>query len=147
MDGYGYVVNVEGAVVRDDAYLVIERGADEDHAPGSLAFPGGKVETPPGGRDPIESTARRELREEVGVDVSEVEYVLSSTFETDDGTPVINVVTLCTDGGGDVSPRASDEVSAVHWLTADEIAARNPPSYFERNVEELEAYRRETTRR
>ena len=85
MDGYTYIVNVDGVVVRDDAYLLIERGANENHASGLLAFPGGKVEQQPGNENAIETTVRRELSEEVGVEVGTVEYVLSTTFETDDG--------------------------------------------------------------
>lgn len=64
-----YVVNVEGAVVRDDEYLLIERAAAKEHASGSLSFPGGKVEQSPGGDATIEATARCELAEEVGIEV------------------------------------------------------------------------------
>lgn len=88
MDEYTYLVNVDGVVVRDDEYFLIERGADEDHASGLLAFPGGKVEQPPVGEDTIETTVTRELYEEVGVEVETVDYVLSTTFETDDGSSV-----------------------------------------------------------
>lgn len=39
-----FVVNVEGAVTRGDRWLVIERGAGEEHAAGTLSFVGGTVE-------------------------------------------------------------------------------------------------------
>ena len=87
MATHRYVVNVEGAVLRDDEYLLIERAAAEDHAAGWLAFPGGKLEASPGTDDAIEATARRELAEEVGLAVGAVDYVSSRTFETDAGTP------------------------------------------------------------
>ncbi|MFC7202185.1 NUDIX domain-containing protein [Haloferax namakaokahaiae] len=141
MDEYAYIVNVDGAVVRDDEYLLIERGADEEHAPGMLAFPGGKVETSPGETYSFEVTARRELREEVGIEVGEVEYVLSNTFEADDGTPCLNVVTLCEYERGEAHPRASDEVAAVHWLTAEEIRERDAPEFLVEYVERLEEHR------
>lgn len=114
IEEYGYVVNVDGAVVRDGEYLLIERGAEEDHAAGVLGFPGGTVEQPPGGDEPIRGTARRELAEEVGVDVGAVEYVTSATFEADDGTLCLNVVTRCESVGGDARAKATDEVAAVH---------------------------------
>ena len=141
MDEYAYVVNVDGAVVRDGKYLLIERADDEEHASGTLAFPGGKVEHALGSKDPIEETATRELYEEVGVEVGDVEYVLSSTFEADDGTQCINIVTLCTYESGEPFPRAPDEVAGVHWLTADEIKERDPPEFFEQYVERIEEYR------
>lgn len=140
MDEYSYVVNVDGVVVRDGEYLLIERGADEEHAPGMLAFPGGKVEQAPGTDDPIEATATREIHEEVGVEVGQVEYVMSRTFEADDGTACINILTVCEYERGEPFPRASEEVADVHWMTAEEILARDPPAYLRGYVEQIEAY-------
>ncbi|MFC6962798.1 NUDIX hydrolase [Halocatena marina] len=142
MDEYAYVVNVDGVVVRNDEYLLIERGHEEDHASGRLAFPGGKVEQPPDENETIEQTAVRELSEEVGVEVGDVEYVLSSTFETDDGTQCLNIVTLCEYVGGEARPRAPDEVAAVHWLSYDEIEEHEAiPPYIERYADRVEAIR------
>lgn len=141
MDEYVYVVNIDGVVVRDGKYLLIERGEDEEHAAGRLSFPGGKVEQAPGNEDPIEETAARELYEEVGVEVSHVQYVLSNTFEADDGTQALNILTLCEYEGGEPYPRAPDEVAAVHWLTADEIRERDPPEFLRRFVDQIEEYR------
>jgi 8-oxo-dGTP diphosphatase len=129
MDEYSYVVNVDGVVVRGEQYLLIERAEQEDHAPGLLSFPGGKIEQPPGNSDVIEATARRELSEEVGITVGDVEYITSQTFETADGTQCLNIVTLCDHEGGKPFPRATDEVAAVHWLTADEIKQRDPLAF------------------
>ncbi|ELZ74813.1 mutT/NUDIX family protein [Haloferax larsenii JCM 13917] len=145
MNQYAYVVNVEGAVVRDGTYLLIERAAEEEHAAGMLAFPGGKVEQPPGHSAPIESTARREIDEEVGVEVGSVEYVHSRTFEAV-GTQCINVVTLCEYEGGEAHARAPDEVAAVHWLSPEEIRDHDDaPEYLKEDVERIEAYRDEST--
>lgn len=141
MQEYAYVVNVDGAVVRDGEYLFIERGADEEHAAGVLAFPGGKVEQPPESGDAIRETARRELFEEVGIEVGAVEYVTSATFEADDGTRCLNVVTRCEHAGGEAHPKAADEVAAVHWLSPDELGAHEDiPAYVEAYVEQVEAH-------
>lgn len=142
MDEYAYVVNVDAAVVRDGEYCCIERSADEDHAAGELSFPGGKLEAPPGTADAIERTAAREVREEVGVEVGEVRYVCSSTFEADDGTPCCNVVTLCAYEAGEACVREPAEVAAVHWLTPDAIGEHpDAPPYFREYVERVEAVR------
>ena len=142
MEEYAYVVNVDGVVVRDGEYLFIERGADEDHAAGLLGFPGGKVERPPDGGDALAETARRELFEEVGVEVGDVEYVHSSTFETDGGTRCLNVVALCEYVSGEAHPRATDEVAATHWLSSEDIEDREDvPAFTERYVELVEAVR------
>lgn len=142
MDAEPYVVNVEGAVVDGGEYLLIERAADEEHAAGSLAFPGGKVENPPEGEDAIEATARRELREEVGIEVGAVEYVHSRTFVADDGTPCLNVVTRCEHVGGEPRVREPGEVAAVHWVTPEELRDRDDvPGFLVRDVERIEDLR------
>jgi 8-oxo-dGTP diphosphatase len=142
MDEYAYVVNVEGAVVRDGEYLLIERAADEDHAAGSLAFPGGKVEQAPGGEGTFEATARRELAEEVGIEVGAVEYVHSRTFEADTGAEVVDVVTLCEHVAGEPEPREPEEVAAVHWLGPAEIRDHEAaPEFLVQDVERIEATR------
>ena len=85
-----FVVNVEGATEKEGGYLMIVSAADVAHAPGALSFPGGKVEAADGPDDALESTLRREIREEVGVEV-EMRYVESSRFDTDDGKQVVGV--------------------------------------------------------
>lgn len=118
-----YIVNVEGIVVRDGRFLLGVRSEAEEHAPGTLAPPGGKVE---GGAAAhiLEETARREVREEVGVEVAdEITYLGSSLFVTAAGVPVVNVVMLCRYRAGTAAPVAADEFSSVAWLTAAEVAA------------------------
>lgn len=135
-----YVVNVDVAVARAGEYLFIERAAGESHAAGTLAFPGGKVEDPPDEDDPIAATARREVSEETGVTVEDVEYVLSNTFESDDGQSVLNVVVRGEYASGTAHVRAEDEVAAVHWLSPDTLDGRDDvPPYLETYVERVEA--------
>jgi len=142
MRDHAYVLNVDGAVVRDGEYLLIERAAGKGHAAGTLAFPGGRVEQDPGGENTFETTARRELREEVGIEVGAIQYVCSSTFEDDRGTRCCNVVLLCEHAGGEAHPRASDEVAAVRWLSPEEIAAHeDAPAFLSGYVDRVETLR------
>lgn len=90
-----FVINVEGVIERDGQYLMIVRGSNESHAPGALSFPGGKVERTDGPGNALESTLRREVLEEVGVEVSErMTYLESRLFDMDDGRKVLNVLFL-----------------------------------------------------
>ncbi|MFB6361601.1 MAG: NUDIX hydrolase [Halobacteriales archaeon] len=142
LDQSTYVVNVEGAVVKDNQYLLIERAAADEHASGALAFPGGKVEVKPGVSDPIEATVRRELMEEVGIRIGEVEYIRSRTFETDTGSNCLNIVTYCKYTGGEPWPREPDEVADIVWMTPEEIAVHDEvPDFLKRDVERIESVR------
>lgn len=142
MDARHFVVNVDAAVSQDGEYLLIERAASEDHAAGMLGLPGGKVEWAAGDSDVFEQTVVRELDEEVGIDVENVEYVLSSLFEADDGTPCLNVVTTADHAAGTATVRAADEVAAVHWFSMDEIRAMDAvPTFTEQYLERVEDVR------
>lgn len=129
MDEYAYVVNVDAAVARGDEYVVVERSAEEAHAAGLLAFPGGKVEQREGA-DAVEATARREVREEVGVEVGSVEYVASNTFVADDGTPCLNVLTRCEYVDGEPTARDPAEVADAFWLSHDDLVSREDVPAF-----------------
>jgi len=157
MDEYAHVVNVDGVVARardeesNDSgdstieYLLIERSAEEDHAAGLLGLPGGKLEPEPGTDHAIEATVAREIEEEVGVAVTDIEYVCSGTFETDTGHQCLNVVTRCEYDGGDARARDPEEVAAVHWHTLAELRAREDVPAFTETYVERAATAREST--
>jgi len=134
-----YVVNVDCAVRRGEEYLFVERAASEEHAAGQLAFPGGKLEDPPAGEDAVAATARREVHEETGVEVRDVAYVTSGTFVSDTGDDVLNVVATGDYADGEAHPREPEEIGAVHWLTPDELATRDPPEFMLGYVDAVEA--------
>ena len=142
MPDHRYIVNVEGAVVKDERYLMIIRGEGEEHAAGVLAFPGGKVEDDEMASGVLEETARRELREEVDIEVGdEMVYVGSASFVAGDAQ-VVDVVFLCRYRSGD--PRACDpkEVATVQWMTPAEILAHpKSPPWMDPTIKRVEKVR------
>jgi len=139
MDEYALVVNVDVAVVRDGDYLVVERGSEEDHAAGALAFPGGKVE-PDAPGDAVRETARREVSEEVGVEVGEVSCVTSNTFTADGGAECLNVVVRAAHESGEPEVREPAEVADAFWLPHDDLLAREDvPEYVAAYAEAVAA--------
>jgi 8-oxo-dGTP diphosphatase len=130
MDKPAYVINTDGVVDKDDQYLLIERGSDEEHASGELAFPGGTVEAEPFEQEVLTDTVRREVLEEVGITITDINFIYSNTFEINDDTLCLNVVMLCSYAGGNAHVRDEDEVAAVHWKTYDEIVADDDVPQF-----------------
>jgi 8-oxo-dGTP diphosphatase len=135
-----FIVNVEVAVRRQDGrYLMIVRGAAEDHAAGVLAFPGGKVDAGIGA-DVLEATAIREVREEVGLEVSDPVYVESHTFEVG-STHVVDIVLLVHYRGGEPAIADPDEVAGVRWLSIDEMRANaDTPEWVLPTLDRLERF-------
>lgn len=117
-----FIVNVEGAICQDEKWLVINRSSKEEHAGGTLSLVGGKADVEGNTLDILERTVKRELYEEVGINIKDaVTFVYSSSFVTDDGCNVINIVFLCEYDNGTAHCKSPDEVDAVHWMTYDEI--------------------------
>ncbi len=86
MTDFRPIVNVEGAVVKGVHYLMIVRGAKETHAAGTLSLPGGKLEPIEPQDNVLEATLRREIREEVGVEIDgNMDYLESTFFLSDAG--------------------------------------------------------------
>lgn len=136
-----FIVNVEAAIYKDGRYLIIRRGVEESHAAGKFSLVGGKVEHSDA---TIEAALRREILEEVCLEVApELVYIESSTFSTNAGDAVINVVFLCKYIGGRAKIRNRDEVSELHWLTASELRIHgDAPEWTRRSVELAEHIRR-----
>ncbi len=116
-----FIVNVEGAIYKGDKWLIGKRSEKEEHAGGALSLIGGKVEHKEAGLDILEKTVQREILEEVNVQVETPEYLLSTSFITDTGIPVVNVVYLCKYKSGKAVAKDPDEVTAVCWMTTEEI--------------------------
>ncbi len=122
MDSLFYIVNVEAAIYHDDKWLIITRSQKEKHAGGTLALVGGKVETQDIGNDILEKTLKREILEEVGIEIyDDMQYVKSSFFITQEGQPVVDIVFLCKYKQGEPRALIPDELSAVEWMSTHDI--------------------------
>ena len=139
---YLHVVNVEIAIVREDRYLMVLRGEGEDHAGGTLSFPGGKVDPGEPEAAVLEMTARREAREEVGLEVQDLRFVESKSFRVADGTRVVDVVFLARAAPGEPMPGDPTEVADLLWLTAEEILAHpRTPRWIAQSIRAAEGLR------
>ncbi|MBL8155550.1 MAG: NUDIX hydrolase [Anaerolineae bacterium] len=118
-----FIVIIEALVCRADHYVVVRRSLNEDQAPGALSFVSGKIEAESPEEDILEATVRRELREEIDLEVGELAYVFSNAFRNDRGEMVICLTYLCRDSGGEPSVHAPDEVESVGWMRADDLLA------------------------
>jgi 8-oxo-dGTP diphosphatase len=130
-----FVVNVEGAIHRSGKWLLILRSQKEEHAGGTLSLVGGQCEIEGVSSDILERTLEREIFEEVGSNVTDMKYVNSSSFVTDSGINVIDIVFLCQFKSGEPYAKSIEEVDDVIWMTTSEILAHEElPPYLKENI-------------
>ncbi|KKI91385.1 DNA mismatch repair protein MutT [Bacillus sp. SA1-12] len=136
-----FIVNVEGAVRKNDKWLIIERSKKEEHAGGLLSLVGGKVDIEGNSSDILERTVRREILEEVGVNVKDrLNYVHSTSFVTEKGENVVDIVFLCEYESGEAFPKSPDEVEEILWLTTEEVLSHpNSPIYLKESINHADA--------
>ena len=84
-------------VIKDDKFLITRRSANKKRFPGIWTVSGGKMETSDYLQLPkdtehywynvLERTLRREVKEEVGIDIENIEYLTSLATVHADGSP------------------------------------------------------------
>lgn len=135
-----FIVNVEGAVYKEEKWLLIRRSLKEEHAGGELSLIGGKVDREGFTSDILERTLKREMFEEVGIEISDsMEYVRNTSFVTTTGDHVVDIVFLCEIEKGEPFPKSKDEVDEVLWMTTEDIL-KSPelPAYLKENIQAAE---------
>jgi 8-oxo-dGTP diphosphatase len=113
--------------------LLIER----KHEPfkGKWALPGGFIEID----ETTEAAAIRELKEETGIDVSEMEQI--DTFSDVNRDPRGRVITILYMAYVDklkVVPEAGDDAEKAKWFNLDRL----PPLAFDQDLEAAKVYER-----
>ncbi len=106
--------------------MLARRSPGVGHAAGRLGLIGGHVDLVAPSADALECTARREVAEETGVDLTGVplRYLESAFFIADDGEPQITVAFVgVAPDRAQATTAAPDELSEVGWWTAAEAAA------------------------
>jgi 8-oxo-dGTP pyrophosphatase MutT (NUDIX family) len=121
-----YAVTVCVLLNRNGGWLLSVRSPDAGYAPGRLGLIGGHVEVDTPTLNVLEATARREVAEETGLDLTAIPltYFESEFFVTDRGERQVTVTFVApAPAGAAAAVAAPAEVSEVGWWTRDEVAA------------------------
>ena len=112
-----HVIRVEAWIRNGAKYLLVKRAGDDDQAPGDWEVPGGKID-PENGSGIVEKTLRREVAEEVGIEIDNLKYFFSRTFVRSSGHGVVVLSFLADYVSGDAKPLEGQQ--EVQWVTLDE---------------------------
>jgi 8-oxo-dGTP diphosphatase len=132
VDSELYAVTVCVLIRRGSTWLLVLRAPGVAYAPNMIGMIGGHVDVADPEAGVLEATARREVAEEVGLDLSQVPltYLESEFFITSGGERQITVTfTAPAPPGDEAYVNAPDELVEVGWWTLDDLEAdpRCPP--------------------
>lgn len=121
-------VALTAIIYKGNEYLIVKRSPDKKAFPEQWTVPGGGLEvddyinTPKTTEDSwyfaVTESLRREVKEEVGVEVEDFKYLLDITFIRGDGIPVVILSYYCPWKSGEV--KLDEENIDYKWVTFKE---------------------------
>lgn len=126
---YLHEVAVTAIIVKDNKYLITRRSATKKRFPKLWTVPGGKLETDDYINLPketknywynvLEKVLRREVEEEVGLEINNIAYVTSLATIHNDGYPSLVISCLADYKAGEVKLQEG-ETDDFKWVTLEE---------------------------
>ncbi len=125
-------VAITAIIIKDGKYLITRRSKSKKRFPGMWTVPGGKLET----NDYInlekdttdywynvlERVLRREVLEEVGVEIDNIEYLTSLATVHGDGNPSLVISCICDWVEGEVNLQL-EETDDFAWVTTKDASS------------------------
>jgi len=117
-------------IIKDDKYLIVKRAPQEIAFPGKWTVPGGKLvlheynhlprvgESAPQWYNVVDWVLRKEVREEVGLEIEKPQYLCDLVFIRPDGYPVVVLSYWASYRSGEV--KLNHEHTDYAWVTLDE---------------------------
>ena len=148
-------VAITAIVVKDEKFLITRRAKGKKRFPGMWTVPGGKLETsdyvnlPKETKDywynVLEQVLRREVKEEVGLEIQNIEYV-TSLAATHKDAPSLVISCMADWESGEVT-LDEKEVDAYAWVSLEEAKQYDLIGGIYEELQLIEAKRRGEKRR
>jgi 8-oxo-dGTP diphosphatase len=119
------VVALKGIITLNGNILIIKRAGSDQVGAGTWEFPGGKLEF----GETLEQALMREVKEEVGIDITVEKIAYASSFLTDPARQVIIIAYHCRTEHEKIT--LSEEHTDYLWASKGELARYLPSSIVE----------------
>lgn len=146
-----FEVVITAIIVKDGKFLITRRSPNKKRFPSMWTVPGGKLETndyvtlpkdtPEYWYNVLEQVLRREVREEVGLEIQNIEYVTSLATVHPDGNPSL-VISCMADYESGAVKLQKDETDEYAWVSLEEAKSHNLIGGIYEELEMADARRR-----
>ena len=126
---YLHEVGITAIIIKDGKYLITQRAMNKKRFPGMWTVPGGRMETSDYLQLPkdtehywynvLERTLRREVKEEVGLEIINIQYLTSLARVHEDGSPSLLISCVADWLSGEVKLQA-EEAMDFAWVTVEQ---------------------------
>ena len=126
---YLHEVVITAIIVKEGKYLITRRSKNKKRFPGKWTVPGGHLEvddyinlpkdTKEYWYNVLERVLKREVKEEVGINIKNIEYVTSLSTIHDDGSPSLVVSCTADFASGDIKLQ-KEETDKYAWVSLTE---------------------------
>ncbi|QQG42933.1 MAG: NUDIX domain-containing protein [Candidatus Giovannonibacteria bacterium] len=126
---YLHEVAITAIVVKGGKYLITKRSPNKKRWPNLWTVPGGRLETSDYLAMPkdtehywynvLERTLQREVKEEVGIEIDNIEYVTSLATVHADGSPSLVISCMADWKSGEVNLQ-EEECNEFTWVSLEE---------------------------
>lgn len=124
-----FEVIITAIIIKNSKYLITRRSLEKKRWPGMWTVPGGHLDpedfmdTPKESKDywynVLDKVLAREIKEEVGLEIENVEYVTSLATIHDDGAASIVISCMADCVGGEVKLQ-KEETDKFEWVSLEE---------------------------
>lgn len=124
-DPYLHYISVTAIVHKDGKYLITKRSPKEKAFPNKWTVPGGKISvddyknlpktTPSAWYGAVELALRREVKEEVNLEIENIRYLIDMTLIRPDGIPIVVLSYLADWANGEV--KLDDDATDYAWVS------------------------------
>lgn len=118
-------VAITAIIIKDGKYLVTKRAATKKRFPNKWTVPGGKLETKDYINIPkdtefywynvLEKVLKREVKEETGIEIANIEYLTSLATVHEDGNPSLVISCIAEYVSGDIKLQ-ENETDDFAWI-------------------------------